>query len=223
MVLAVDLLQTVPDGRWSPGIGDPSWAGWLIVAAYTIAAVLAWMAYRSSRFEARRLGRGHPRDGESERLLAWFWLLACITLTALAINKQLDLQSLFTQVLRDEARVQGWYDDRRRYQFAFVIAVAGAGVLGVGVMAWVWRRVLDRVWLAVLGLAWMMSFVWIRAASFHHVETFLRSITHAGNVAFELSGITLVAAGAGRALRSRRFDRQRVITPSDAPAAGEMP
>ena len=145
-------------------------------------------------------------EAESERLLAWFWLLACIALSALAINKQLDLQSLLTQVLRDQARDQGWYDDRRRYQFAFVVGVAWAGVLGAGVMAWVWRRVLDRVWIAVLGLAWMMSFVWIRAASFHHVETFLRSITHAGNVAFELSGIAIVAAGAGRALRSRRGD-----------------
>ncbi len=207
MVLLVVLLQTVPDGRWSPGIGDPSWTAWLIVTAYALTALLAWLAYRSSRSDSYRLARSHPYEAESERLLAWFWLLACIALSALAINKQLDLQSLLTEVLRDQARDQGWYDDRRRYQFAFVIGVAWAGVVGAGVMAWVWRRVLDRVWIAVLGLAWMMSFVWIRAASFHHFETFLRSITQAGNVALELSGIAIVAAGAGRALRSRRGDR----------------
>ena len=93
---------------------------------------------------------------------------------------------------------QGWYDDRRRYQFAFVVAIASGGVLGVGAMAWVWRRVLDRVWIAALGLGWMTSFVVIRAASFHHVETFLRGLTEAGNMAFEISGIAIVAAGAGQ-------------------------
>ena len=211
------VLDRVSDGRWRPGIGDPSWEGWLTVAAYAVAAGLAWLAYRSSRSEAHRLERTHRYAGESERLLAWFWLLACVTLTALAINKQLDLQSLFTQVLRDEARHQGWYADRRRYQLAFVVTIACGGVLSVGVMAWVWRRVLDRVWIAALGLGWMTSFVVIRAASFHHVETFLRSITHAGNVAFELSGIAMVAAGAGQALRLRRLRRQRPSTPADAP------
>jgi hypothetical protein len=222
MILPAIILENAPDGRWRLGIGDASWAGWLIVAAYVLAALLAWLAYRLARSEAHRLDHTHPHAGASERLVAWFWLLACLTLTVLAINKQLDLQSLFTQMLRDEAHAQGWYDDRRRYQFAFVAAIAGAGVLGVGVMAWVWRRVLDRVWIAVLGLGWMTSFVVIRAASFHHVETFLRSITHAGNVAFELSGIAMVAAGAGRALRSRRVAHQRPITPSDARRRGGM-
>lgn len=233
MVLRLVVLETVPDGRWSAGIGDASWAGWLTVAAYALVACLAWLAYRSCRSEAHRVERTHPHEAENERLLAAFWLLTCITLTALAINKQLDLQSLFTQVLRDAAHEQGWYDDRRRYQFAFVVAIAWAAVLGVGAIAWVLRRVLDRVWVAVLGLAWMTSFVVMRAASFHHVETFLRSITHAGNVAFELSGIAMVAAGAGRALRSRRGDRHGragdhpgrtlPVTPSDAPGSGGMP
>ena len=82
-----------------------------------------------------------------------------MTLTALGINKQLDLQSLLTQLLRDAAQFQGWYADRRHYQFAFVVAIAAAGVLGVGAMAWVLRRVLGRVWVTVLGLGWMTSFV----------------------------------------------------------------
>jgi hypothetical protein len=223
MVLPVVLLQTVPDGRWRPGIGDPSWAGWLTVAAYALAACLAWLAYRSCRSEADRLERAHAPAAENERLLAWFWQIALVMLSVLAINKQLDLQSLFTQVLRDEAHAQGWYADRRQYQFAFVVAIASAGVMSVGVMAWVWRRVLDRVWIAALGLGWMTSFVVIRAASFHHVETFLRGFTDAGNVTFELSGIVMVAAGAGQTLRSRRVGRQRPITSSDTVGSGGMP
>ena len=207
MVLTLILLETVSDGRWTLGIGDASWAGWLTLAAYAVAACLALLAYRSCRPEAGRLDRIHPHEARHQRLLARFWLVACVTLTVLGVNKQLDLQSLFTQLLRDAAHQQGWYDSRRSYQFAFVVIIAGAGVVGVVAMAWVWRRVLDRVWIALLGLMWMMSFVVIRAASFHHVDTFLRSITRAGTVAFELSGIAMVAAGAVRALRSRRGDR----------------
>jgi len=206
MVLTLILLETVSVGRWTLGIGDASWAGWLTLAAYAVAACLALLAYRSCRPEAGRLDRIHPHEARHQRLLARFWLVACVTLTVLGVNKQLDLQSLFTQLLRDVAHQQGWYDSRRSYQFAFVVVIAGAGVVGVVAMAWVWRRVLDRVWIALLGLMWMMSFVVIRAASFHHVDTFLRSITRAGTVAFELSGIAMVAAGAVRALRSRRGD-----------------
>ena len=46
---------------------------------------------------------------------------------ALGVNKQLDLQTLFTQLARDLAMAQGWYEERRRYQVAFIIAI---GLLG---------------------------------------------------------------------------------------------
>jgi hypothetical protein len=218
MVLLLVVLETVPAGGWTPGISDATWAGWLTVAAYALAASLAFLAYRSCRSESYRLEQTHPHEAANERLLACFWLLASTTLIALGINKQLDLQSLFTEVLRDASREQGWYDNRRQYQLAFVVAIGCGGVLGVGAMAWVLRRVLDRVWIAVLGLGWLTSFVVIRAASFHHVETFLRSMTHAGNAAFELAGITMVAVGAGRALRSRHDAGQRPRDRSDRPA-----
>ena len=226
MNLLRTIVESTSGGVWRPGIGDPSWTGWLIVAAYAIAALLSWLAFRASRAEAVRLARLRPQEAEGERRLAWFWLLACVTLTALGINKQLDLQSLFTQVLRDVSHAQGWYDDRRRYQFLFVAAVGSAGLLGVLTMGWRLRRVLLRVWIAVLGLGWITTFVVIRAASFHHVDTFLRSITHAGNVGFELSGIAMVAAGAGRALRScaqHRVRRHPAVTTPTPSAADETP
>jgi hypothetical protein len=226
MVLFLIVLETASDGRWHPGIGDPSWTGWLTVAAYALAAGLAWLAFRSCRSEAARLERSEPHQAANERRLAWFWLIACLTVTALGVNKQLDLQSLFTQTLRDAAHMQGWYDDRRRYQFRFVLAIAGAAVAGVGTMGWVLRPVLARVWIGILGLGWITGFVIIRAASFHHVDTFLRSISHAGNVAFELSGIAMVAAGARRVLQSRSDERERrgrFVTPSERSASDGRP
>jgi hypothetical protein len=139
-------------------------------------------------------------------LLAGFWLLTLTIVVALGVNKQLDLQSLFTQELRDAARLQGWYDERRGYQFDFVLAIAGTSLLGIGTMAWVLRGVLHRVWMAMLGLAGLTTFVVIRAASFHHVDAFVRGITHDGNVAFEFSAIALISAGAWRARRSTSGD-----------------
>jgi hypothetical protein len=221
MELPIAVLNTASDGRWRPGIGDPSWDGWLTVAAYLVAAALAALACRASWSDVRGFERARPEGRRQERLLTWFWLLVAVTLTALAINKQLDLQSLFTQVLRDQAHAGGWYADRRRYQFAFVVTIACGGVLGVGAIAWIWRRVLDRVWMALLGVGWLTSFVVIRAASFHHVETWLTSLTPVGNAALELSGIALVAVGAGRVLRpgethpARRSRRPNRREPAD--------
>ena len=202
MVSSLMILATTAAGRWRPGIGDPSWAGWLIVGAYTVAAILAWAAHRSYRDKALRLERTRFDDARNHRLLALFWLAALVLLVGLGLNKQLDVQSLFTQELRDAAHVQGWYDDRRRYQFTFVVAIAGTGVVSMGTMAWILRGVLREVWMAGLGLGALASFVVIRAASFHHVDTFLRRLTYTGNVALELAAIVVIAAGAGRAVAS---------------------
>ena len=210
------LLATAEEFRWHPGLGDPTWTGWLTVGAYVVAVVLAWMAYRSARSDARLLSASHPHEAANEHLVAGFWLLAFVVVTALGINKQLDLQSLFTQVLRDAAHVEGWYEDRRRYQFAFVLAIAGTSVVSIGTVAWIMRAVLYRVWLAVIGLAALSSFVVIRAASFHHVDTILNRLSHRGIVAFELLAIAITAAGAWRSLRSRPVTDLRAARPAPA-------
>jgi hypothetical protein len=222
MTWHVTVLDVV--SAWRPRVGDPSLTGWLIVAGYALAASLSLMAWRASRSAAGRLGLANPAEAVSERRLAWFWLLACVMATALGINKQLDLQSLFTDVLREVAHAQGWYDDRRRYQFRFVVTIAGLGLLAVLTTSWMLRRVLARVWTAVLGLGWVTAFVVIRAASFHHVETFLQRFPPGMNAAFELAGIALVAVGARRELRTRREGPPRRRGQSPGPFdAGGMP
>src|SRR5215204_4654788 len=95
------------DGRWHVGIGDPTLIGWVTVAGYFLGASVAFLAYRSCRSEGQRFDPARAREGGNQRLLASFWLLACITLTALGINKQLDMQTLLTQAMRDVAHMQG--------------------------------------------------------------------------------------------------------------------
>ena len=78
----MDFIQNI---RWRPGIGDPSFMGWLTVAAYAGAAFTAWIA-------ARRTSRAPGTVGGSRGT----WILVTILMVLLCLNKQLDLQSLAT-------------------------------------------------------------------------------------------------------------------------------
>lgn len=84
-----------PDGRWEIGIGDPTPLGWITVAAYAAAAVLAWRNVGA----ARRTAVPHS-----------FWIALTALMLALGINKQLDLQTWLSQAGRDLAIAQGWWE-----------------------------------------------------------------------------------------------------------------
>ncbi len=173
--------------RWRPGIGDPSLMGWITVAAYAFAAVLAWRAW----------SRDHNR----------VWLGVTVLMAFLCVNKQFDLQSLFTDIGRVFARRDGWYEKRRVFQKIFVTGVlAGSGCL-VAWVAWKCRAFIAGHKLLVAGLFFLLTFIVVRAASFHHVDVFLKSTSAGGlrmNWILELSGIALVALAAWRK-RPARF------------------
>ncbi len=175
--------------RWHPTIGDPTPMGWLTVAAYVGAAALCLATA--------------ARAGKSNVGPAWLWWTATTAMTALAINKQLDLQSWLTEVAKDAALQQGWYEDRRRIQYAFVIAVAAVSVSGAAVAAWMLRRSVRQTWLVLLGLTAVVGYVVMRAASFHHFDELIAASPGGVrmNWVFELAAISLVAAGAWKAQR----------------------
>ena len=99
------------DGRWEAGIGDPTVVGWITVVAYGVSAALSLRC-------ARRTAIG---------LEHWFWVGAAVALVLLGFNKQLDLQTLVTQIGRDMAMREGWYAERRVAQAAFVSALPWPG------------------------------------------------------------------------------------------------
>lgn len=171
--------------RWRPQIGDPTIVGWLTVVAYlAAAAIVTGVAARPDR-----------RAGAAER---WFWTATAAALLALAVNKQLDLQSLLTATGRCAARLQGWYGQRRAAQLVFVLALIGAAGVALAAALLLLRRALSRVWLSLVGMALLTTFVVVRAVGFHHVDALL-GVTMLGvrfNWAMELGAIALVAAGA---------------------------
>ena len=173
-------------GNWEPGIGDPNFMGWFTVFAYLVAAILSGVvAYRSEKI--------FPIDRASKKRILW-WCLSGI-LFFLAINKQLDLQTLFTEIGRVTARSQGWYQERRVVQKWFVLGMVTSGLLVLMVAGWVMHNYLHDDWLMFFGFVFLITFIVIRAASFHHFEVFLghRFLELRMNWILELGGIFCIA------------------------------
>lgn len=189
----MNIAEIISQIRWRPAIGDPSFMGWLTVAAYAAAALLCWAA-------ARRCAVG-PADGQSARR-RWMWTGVAFLMALLCINKQLDLQSLFAQIGRVIAERGGWYEARRTVQFWFVIAVAAAGIMAFAIIAWRSRSILKERKLLLFGLSFLITFIIIRAASFHHVGAVFQSELWGIRVnwVLELGGIFMVLASASRAI-----------------------
>jgi hypothetical protein len=123
-------------------------------------------------------------------------------MAVLCLNKQLDLQSLFTDIGRTLATRWGWYDERRTIQLLFVIAAAAAGTAMVIYIASKTRSILRERKLLLFGLAFLLTFIVIRAASFHHVATVLAAevLGVRVNGILELTGILMIALSAARSI-----------------------
>lgn len=176
------------DGRWHPGIGDPNATGWITVAAYATAMLLCYLCQRKSP-------PGPTRQ---------FWMGMAFVMAALGLNKQLDLQTWFTEVGRDLALEYGWYAIRRVVQAVFIGLLLVAGLF-------VRSRLLHRLRAmdvyarrAGSGLVVLGVFVLVRATSFHHVDALLGfTIENVRlNVVLELGGIVLIAFAAWGRLRA---------------------
>lgn len=146
---------------WSPGIGDPTLLGWATVGLYLVAALMCFRYLITASF-----GYGCKRE-------QFFWLATGVLLAALAVNKQLDLQSALTAAGRCIARAQGWYENRREVQRDFIMVLIVICIAGFAFMLWWLRGLWRNTGIAALGLAFVASFVLVRAVSFHHFDALL--------------------------------------------------
>lgn len=156
--MSVPELLTCAGARWSPTIGDPGFYGWATVAVFAAAALLCALLGASPR-------------GRPERP---FWIALAVLMAALAVNKQLDLQSALTAVGRCVSRSQGWYDARREVQALFALVLGAVSLMGLAGLGMAMRRHLARTWPAVLGAGFVTGFVLVRAVSFTHVDALLK-------------------------------------------------
>lgn len=179
--------------------GDPTVAGWLITVGYAAVAILcartAWAA------RARGLG------ATAHRTAVVFWLALGVAIIALAVNKQLDLQSDVTAFAKGVAQRQGWYEERRTVQVVFIAMMFLGIVVGGAAAVRFFRHVPREGGLALMGVACVAVFALLRAAQFNHVAGRLPSFGGSLpllSVAFEVTGGVIIGYAAWRAVRGRR-------------------
>jgi uncharacterized membrane protein len=176
--------------RWSPGIGDPTIGGWFTVILYFIAFVLCV-----------RVGLQHTKRKEwITRDVAGWCSLAALMLT-LCINKQLDIQSFFTQVARDMLHEYGLFDVRRYYQIR-VIAGLMLITFAVAITILITTLRARNGWthVAGIGTAILLCYIISRAASFHKLDGILNVKFYGFNYnwLFEIPPIMMIAIAASR-------------------------
>ena len=178
---------------WTPGIGDPTIVGWSIAAAYGVSAVLSVKARHAAKIEQKR------HDAE-------FWTLVMLAAIGLGLNKQLDLQTLLTEMVRNLAKAQGWYGGRRLAQFAFISAMAAIAATGLAVLLYRYWTRQRGFQLAFMGLGLQSGFIVLRAFAFNHGdERFEVPLGSPSAYALlEMAGVALTCLGASAYARSAR-------------------
>ena len=122
------------------------------VASCGFFAIAAVLVFRAARGADRRL---------------WFW--TGMLLAALTLGKLFDLQSLVTGTGRCLAMLNGLYDLRRPLQAAAVLAL----ILLSGAATLLTLRHRQGNALLICGLGLLLTFLAIRALSFHPVDALL--------------------------------------------------
>jgi hypothetical protein len=188
------LLSAVIHDRWRPGIGDPTVIGWVTVAAYfsTVLLCLLCTRYPDDRLHSRY----HPYYRQ-------FWRGVALIMALLGVNKQLDLQSLFTVIGRDVVQSSGFNDYKRMIQALFLLVLAISSIFiykaAISRFSWCYHHYRLTFW----GLGFLIVFILARASSFHHFDWFInvKILGIRTNWILELGGITCIAISAINQIR----------------------
>jgi hypothetical protein len=153
-------LNVIVNGHWKPGIGDPTFLGWLITGLYFIASVLCGFCSLQSR---RTSSVNHPHNHPV------FWWTLTLVMLFMTINKQLDLQSFFLLIGRKVAIAQGWYSQRNIVKIWFVTGISTFSFILIAWLGWIYQAELRYFGLALFGIILLLIFIIIRAGS-HHIR-----------------------------------------------------
>lgn len=142
---------------WSPGIGDPTFAGWLVTVAYFACALKCLQVHR----------RAHTLFTEEPRPQGRLWLALGGTLIFLSFNKQLDLQTIVVGCGRLLVDAYALQEYRQLVKLGLVLVVI---FFGVAAGTWIYfrfRAVAQQHKYAIMGIFMLLAFVALRAATFN--------------------------------------------------------
>ena len=200
----MDFFDVLSNVRWRPQISDPYPLAWATVVAYLVAAVGCGLcAWRAKRIFG-------SRDVNIHRMIWWFM---CAIMLFLGINKQLDFQTLFTQVIKLLARHWGIYELGKRAQKYFLLGLALVSVGGLAWIAWRIRHAWRRYIILIAGALFVVRFVIVRVGTFYGVRLPQLSTLTGGlrfNWLLEIAGALTIAAAA---FLNVKFSGQRHIWP----------
>jgi uncharacterized membrane protein YhaH (DUF805 family) len=195
--MALQLYATCAAEAWAPGFGDRDLYGYVMTVVHLVAAGLAVTVALKGPFRSRA-----PR---AER---WLWGIGATVLVGLAINKQLDLQSMLVSAARCLARGQGWYEDRREYQTEVILGLVIAAAVLVPALILLFRRAVMGNLAFVLSMSALVAFVLLRAISFHHLDVLFGTnvLTFRLHRVIEVMALSTVIVACALRLRRNRLD-----------------
>jgi hypothetical protein len=179
---------------WTPHWDNPTFVGWLVVAAYIGAALLC----------GRAAWAAHVTPGQNGSFPIWSLLAALLLF--LGVNKQLDLQTLLIVLGRRAALAGGWYERRRLVQAVFSAALALAAGTAVVLLAGRAKAFFGENRFAWRGLIILAIFVLLRASTINHVGDWFGVNLHDDQWCWllEMCGSFLLALSAFHFIRSER-------------------
>ncbi|MBN2715723.1 MAG: hypothetical protein JXX14_07690 [Deltaproteobacteria bacterium] len=199
----MDIFEILSQIHWRPKVGDPYPLAWATVFTYMLASVAcALCAVRARHIFGNK-------DLKTHRFIWWF---ISTILLFLAVNKQLDLQTLFTQVMKLLAKHWDIYELGKRSQKYFLL---GMGIISLGGLIWIlWR--IRKTWrkyvILMLGALMIVRFVLVRAGTFYGVGMPKLSVFTGGlklNWLIEILGaLTLATAAIVNIATGRRKQRK---------------
>jgi hypothetical protein len=144
---------------WRLQFNDNTPGGWLATLLYAVAVYLCWNAF------SHRKNAGPAHAGLSRQ----FWFLFSSALTALGINKQLDLQILLFDIGRAIFIRAGTYESRRPFEFVVGMITVGVGAI---IAAYLWiigRQARSAERLVIVAALALLAFAVFRFAAFNRL------------------------------------------------------
>jgi len=148
------------------------------------------------------------RTGNRPKVLLWRCIFALILL--LGINKQLDFQTLLSNVGRAISSAQGWFEHRRLVQGGFAAVLMVSALTFAGVILYKTRSVLRRSILELSGVGVLILFTLIRTSALTHLGDRWRLDDIPRIHAMELLGLLLLASAIALGLRKHKQQTQEL-------------
>ena len=166
--------------RWKLGVGDPSYEGWAICILYLLASVMSWFRCRSFR----------ESDPDYSRL----WIFISGGLLFLGINKQLDLQTIISDIGRWIATELSLMEQRHIFKIVFMLLLLIIGLWFLFRFKAKIIKMFHKEKFTVLGLALLMAFIFLRATSFHILSDEVNEILNSFRffLIFELMALMVI-------------------------------